>query len=64
MIDVWRETRLVTPDDLDRLDTVRLAPVIFQEYVEGVDLPISQAVADLLARLEQSQAAKEKAARR
>ncbi|GII99758.1 hypothetical protein CLV28_1110 [Sediminihabitans luteus] len=31
----WRETRPVGPDDLDRLDLVRLAPVIFQEYVPG-----------------------------
>lgn len=37
----WRETRLVRPDDLARLDAVRLAPVIFQEYVEGVDLRVT-----------------------
>ncbi len=41
MIDAWRETRLVTPQDLDRLDSVRYAPVIFQEYVPGVDLRIT-----------------------
>jgi len=40
-LDAWRETRLVTSEDLDRLDLVRLAPVIFQEYVEGVDLRIT-----------------------
>src|SRR5262249_4848630 len=37
-LEAWRETRLVTPDDVTRIDLVRLAPVIFQEYVEGVDL--------------------------
>ena len=37
----WRETRLVLREDLDRLDSVRYAPVIFQEYVEGVDLRIT-----------------------
>jgi glutathione synthase/RimK-type ligase-like ATP-grasp enzyme len=37
----WRETRLVREDDLARIDSVRYAPVIFQEYVEGVDLRIT-----------------------
>lgn len=37
----WRETRLVLKEDMDRLDSVRYAPVIFQEYVEGVDLRIT-----------------------
>jgi len=37
----WRETRLVLREDLDRLDSVRYAPVIFQEYVDGVDLRIT-----------------------
>jgi RimK-like ATP-grasp domain len=40
-LEAWRETRLVQPDDVERLDLVRLAPVIFQEYVEGVDLRIT-----------------------
>ena len=40
-IEEWRETRLVERDDLDRLDLVRYAPVIFQEYVDGVDLRIT-----------------------
>jgi glutathione synthase/RimK-type ligase-like ATP-grasp enzyme len=40
-LDAWRETRLVTAEDLDRIDLVRLAPVIFQEYVDGVDLRIT-----------------------
>ncbi len=30
---IWRETRLVGEDALSLLDTVRLAPVIFQEYI-------------------------------
>lgn len=40
-IDAWRETRLVLQEDIDRLDLVRLAPVIFQEYIDGVDLRIT-----------------------
>jgi glutathione synthase/RimK-type ligase-like ATP-grasp enzyme len=40
-LDAWRETRLVTAEDVDRIDLVRLAPVIFQEYVDGVDLRIT-----------------------
>lgn len=39
--DAWRETRLVLEEDRDRLELVRLAPVIFQEYVDGVDLRIT-----------------------
>lgn len=31
--DHWRETRVVRPDELQLLDRVRLAPVIFQEFV-------------------------------
>ena len=40
-LDAWRETRLVTAEDMARIDLVRLAPVIFQEYVDGVDLRIT-----------------------
>lgn len=40
-VEAWRETRLVVQDDYERLDLVRFAPVIFQEYVEGVDLRIT-----------------------
>ncbi|HEX8195028.1 MAG TPA: hypothetical protein VF571_02340 [Pyrinomonadaceae bacterium] len=29
----WRETRIVRPEELAVLDSVRLAPVIFQEYI-------------------------------
>jgi glutathione synthase/RimK-type ligase-like ATP-grasp enzyme len=39
---VWRETRLVGDDELAQLDAVRLAPVIFQEYVPaGADLRVT-----------------------
>jgi hypothetical protein len=37
----WRETRLVGAAEVARLDLVRLAPVIFQDYVEGVDLRVT-----------------------
>src|SRR6266481_2523832 len=38
----WRETRLLHPDELPLLDHVRLAPVIFQEYVPAeVDLRVT-----------------------
>lgn len=33
---VWRETRLVGPADLEHLPSLHLAPVIFQEYVPAV----------------------------
>lgn len=46
-IEAWRETRLVEAADLERIEQVRYAPVIFQEYVEGVDLRIT-AVGDQL----------------
>jgi hypothetical protein len=29
----WRETRIMRPQDMDALDALRVAPVIFQEYV-------------------------------
>ena len=37
----WRETRVVGKEELDRLDLVRLAPVIFQQYVQGVDIRVT-----------------------
>lgn len=40
-IEEWRETRLIEMSDLARLDSVRYAPVIFQEYIDGVDLRIT-----------------------
>lgn len=39
---IWRETRLVRDTELDMLDRVRLAPVIFQEYIPAAaDLRIT-----------------------
>jgi glutathione synthase/RimK-type ligase-like ATP-grasp enzyme len=32
----WRETRLVRPEEMAMLDQVRLAPVIFQEFIPAV----------------------------
>ena len=40
-IQQWRETRLVEAEDLARLELVRYAPVIFQQYIAGVDLRIT-----------------------
>jgi glutathione synthase/RimK-type ligase-like ATP-grasp enzyme len=45
----WRETRLVEPSDVARLDTVQYAPVIFQEYVEGLDLRVTVVGGDVFA---------------
>jgi len=42
MEDAWAETRLVQPSDLDLLDQVRLAPVIFQELIPGgIDIRVT-----------------------
>ncbi len=40
-VTAWRETRLVEPSDIEQLDLVRFAPVIFQEFIEGVDLRVT-----------------------
>jgi glutathione synthase/RimK-type ligase-like ATP-grasp enzyme len=37
----WRTTRLVGPGDRRRLGSMRLAPVILQEYVAGVDVRVT-----------------------
>ncbi len=37
----WRETRIIEASDMNRLNSVQYAPVIFQEYIEGVDLRIT-----------------------
>jgi hypothetical protein len=37
----WRETRPVRDVDLDLMDTVRFAPVIFQEAVPGSDIRVT-----------------------
>ncbi|MFJ5552353.1 MvdC/MvdD family ATP grasp protein [Streptomyces sp. NPDC093225] len=39
--DAWRETRLVRREYLGQLDSVRYAPVIFQEFVPGADLRVT-----------------------
>jgi glutathione synthase/RimK-type ligase-like ATP-grasp enzyme len=40
--DEWRETRVLRPDELDLLDSVRYAPVIFQEYIPlDIDLRVT-----------------------
>jgi glutathione synthase/RimK-type ligase-like ATP-grasp enzyme len=40
--DAWRETRVLTEAEVERLDLLRHAPVIFQSYVEGdVDLRVT-----------------------
>ncbi len=43
----WHPTAFVGPDDLRRLSALRLSPVIFQEYVPGVDVRVT-AVGDKL----------------
>lgn len=46
----WRETRLVTARELRLLDSVRLAPVIFQEFVEAeADLRVTVFGQDIYA---------------
>ncbi|MFC4614658.1 MvdC/MvdD family ATP grasp protein [Cellulomonas algicola] len=41
-VSAWRETRVLRPDEVELLDAVRHAPVIFQEYVPGdVDLRVT-----------------------
>jgi hypothetical protein len=37
----WRETRLIGEKELAQLDLVRVAPVIFQQYIRGVDLRVT-----------------------
>ena len=32
----WRETRMLLPEDVSGIEAVRLAPVLFQELIEGV----------------------------
>lgn len=37
----WRVTRRIRPRDLERLEALRLAPVILQEHVRGVDVRVT-----------------------
>lgn len=39
----WRPTARVRPEEVARLDTLRLAPAVLQEYVEGVDVRVTVA---------------------
>ncbi|MBD8077774.1 MvdC/MvdD family ATP grasp protein [Cellulosimicrobium arenosum] len=39
--DAWRETHVLDDADVERLDQVRFAPTILQEYVPGVDLRVT-----------------------
>lgn len=45
----WHPTRRIGPDDLSRLDALRLAPVILQEHVAGVDVRVTVAGEALFA---------------
>lgn len=46
----WRETRLLRADELELLEAVRLAPVIFQEYVDAAaDVRVTVVGDELLA---------------
>jgi hypothetical protein len=45
----WRPTRLITTGDRDRLDDLRLAPVILQAYVPGTDIRVTAAGGRLFA---------------
>lgn len=48
--DHWRETRLLRPEEHAHLDSVRFAPVIFQEFIgDAVDLRITAVGDDLFA---------------
>jgi glutathione synthase/RimK-type ligase-like ATP-grasp enzyme len=38
---VWRETRILKPEEQALAESVRLAPVIFQKYIPGTDLRIT-----------------------
>lgn len=52
----WRETRLLRPEELDLLDQVRFAPVIFQGYVKAVyDLRVTVVGGDIFAAAIHSQ---------
>lgn len=45
----WRETRPVRPADLEVIDSVRFAPVIFQELVPGADIRVTVVGEEVLA---------------
>jgi glutathione synthase/RimK-type ligase-like ATP-grasp enzyme len=39
--EAWRETRLLGEDEISNIEKVKFAPVIFQEYVKGIDLRVT-----------------------
>jgi glutathione synthase/RimK-type ligase-like ATP-grasp enzyme len=46
----WRETRILRPEEIDLLDRVQLAPVIFQEFVPAaVDVRVTVVGAKMIA---------------
>lgn len=46
----WRETRILRPEEVEQMEAVRYAPVIFQEYVPpAVDLRITVVGHDIFA---------------
>jgi glutathione synthase/RimK-type ligase-like ATP-grasp enzyme len=48
--DNWRETRVLRREELPLLDSVRHAPVIFQEYIDiGLDIRVTMVGGDLFA---------------
>jgi glutathione synthase/RimK-type ligase-like ATP-grasp enzyme len=52
----WRETRLLRKNELDLIDNVRFAPVIFQDYIEAeVDLRVTVVGDDIFAAAINSQ---------
>ncbi len=52
----WRETRLLAENEVQLLDNVRYAPVIFQEYIEAsVDLRVTVVGAQIFAAAVHSQ---------
>ena len=55
--EIWRETRLISGNERELLDSVRFAPVIFQEYIPAdVDLRITIIGRQLFAAAIHSQA--------
>jgi glutathione synthase/RimK-type ligase-like ATP-grasp enzyme len=54
--DAWRETRVLRPDERELLDSVRYAPVIFQEFIPAVvDLRVTIIGDELFAAAIRSQ---------
>lgn len=54
----WRETRLLRDEDLSQIEAVRLAPVIFQRYIEAVrDLRVTVVGRKIFAAAAETQSA-------